>query len=81
MDTSGKLQERDRFNSPFKAGDYVLVRCLVSSITPSPANGTGGAADSINLTVETPGNAGEKQGVTFSVSPTQCIRCGNTYQP
>ena len=53
-DTSGNLQERDINGHAFVAGDYVNVRCLVASITPNPANGLGGAADSINCTAETP---------------------------
>jgi len=56
------------------------VRCLVTSITPSAAGGTGGAADSVALTVETPGNVGEKTGVTLTVSPVQCWKAGNKSQ-
>lgn len=78
--TNGTLQERDHFGAPFEAGDYVFVRCLVTSITPSAAGGLGGAADAIALTVETPGNAGERTNVTLTVSPTQCIRAGNSKQ-
>ena len=79
-DTSGNLQERDINGHAFAVGDYVNVRCLVASITPSPANGLGGAADSINCTAETPGNIGEFHNVNFSVSPTQCRKAGNSSQ-
>ena len=76
--TTGALQERDIKGSPFNVGDYVMVRCLVTTITPSAAGGNGGPADTVGLTVETPGNVGEKQGVSFNVSPVQCWKCGNS---
>ena len=74
------VEERDIFGSPFKVGDYVVVRCKVTSITTSGDNGTGGAADQVTLTVETPGNVGEKTGVTLVVSPVQCRHAGNSNQ-
>jgi hypothetical protein len=74
------VQERDIFGAPFVVGDYVMVRCKVTSITTSGANGTGGAADQVTLTVETPGNVGEQAGVTLVVSPVQCRRAGNATQ-
>jgi hypothetical protein len=74
--TTGALQERDIFGAPFSVGDYVMVRCLVSSIVTSPVGGNGGAADLVNLTVDTPGNTGEKQNVTLTVSPVQCRKAG-----
>lgn len=74
------VSERDITGAPFDVGDYVSVRCKVTSITTSAASGTGGAADSVLLTVQTPGNVGEKTGVTFTVSPVQCRRAGNTQQ-
>ena len=74
------VQERDIFGAPFVVGDYVMVRCLVSSIATSGANGTGGAGDAVSLTVETPGNVGEKSGVKLIVSPVQCRRAGNANQ-
>ena len=70
--------ESDIFGSDIIVGDSVLVRCTVTSITPSAA-GTGGAGDSLLLTVETPGNVGEKAGVTLTVSPVQCRFAGNKY--
>jgi hypothetical protein len=63
----------------FKTGDVVSVRCIVTSITPAN-QGAGGAGDSVLLTVECPGNTGEKQGVTFTVSPVQCKFAGYVYQ-
>ncbi len=54
--------ERDINGAPFSVGTYVNVRCLVTGITTHGANGTGGAADDVALTVETPGNIGEKSG-------------------
>jgi hypothetical protein len=71
--------EKDIFGRDFKVGTYVTVRCIVTSITPA-AQGYGGSGDSVLLTVETPGNTGEKQGVTFTVSPVQCRFSGSTYQ-
>ena len=80
MDTSGNLEERDRFSTPFTVGTYVMVRCLVSAITPAAPGGKGGAADLITCVVESPGNVGEQVGVTFQVSPIQCKRTGSTEQ-
>jgi hypothetical protein len=74
------VEERDVFGAPFKVGDYVMVRCAVTSIATSGANGTGGAGDSVTLTVESPGNVGEKVGVTLVVSPIQCRRTGSKDQ-
>lgn len=74
------VSERDITGAPFVVGDYVSVRCKVTSIATSGANGTGGPADSVTLTVQTPGNVGEKQGVTLVVSPVQCRRAGNSDQ-
>jgi hypothetical protein len=78
--TTGALEERDIYGAPYKVGDYVFVRCLVTTITPSAAGGNGGAGDTVGLTVETPGNVGEKQGVSFNVSPVQTRRAGNSTQ-
>ena len=71
--------EQDILGSDFIVGDSVLVRCTVLSITPSTPAGYGGSGDSISLIVETPGNAGEKAGVTLTVSPVQCRFAGNKY--
>ena len=78
--TKGGLAERDIFGAEFSVGDYVMVRCRVTSIAPSAVGGNGGAADAVSLTVETPGNVGEKAGVTLVVSPVQCRRTGNANQ-
>jgi len=77
---SGVLTEHDKSGAPFSVGTYVHVRCLVTGITTSAANGTGGAADRVALTVETPGNVGEAAGVTLSVSPVQCKKAGSSDQ-
>jgi hypothetical protein len=79
--TTGALQERDITGAPFTVGDYVMVRCAVTSIAPVATGGNGGAADLVTLTVETPGNIGEQHGVTLVVSPVQCRRAGNSNQP
>ena len=71
--------EKDIFGHNFAAGTVVFVRCKVVSITPD-VNGFGGAGDTVNLLVETPGNVGEKAGVTLAVSPVQCRFAGSTYQ-
>lgn len=71
--------EKDIFGHNFNVGTVVFVRCVVQSITPS-TNVYGGAGDTVNLLVETPGNVGEKSGVTFAVSPVQCRFAGSTYQ-
>lgn len=78
--TSGNLEERDINGQAFTTGDYVLVRCIVQSITPAAAGGLGGAGDSIVCLVETPGNVGEKQNVTFTVGPAQIRKAGNPQQ-
>ena len=78
--TRTKLEERDIKGSPFVVGDYVMVRCLVTGITPSATGGNGGPADAVALTVETPGNVGERANVTLTVSPVQCWKCGNSSQ-
>ena len=74
------LEERDIKGSSFVVGDYVEVRCLVTGITPKAAGGTGGPADLVALTVQTPGNVGEQQNVTLVVSPVQCRKSGNRNQ-
>ena len=74
------VEERDIFGARFVVGEYVMVRCLVQSITTRGANGTGGAADLVTCLAETPGNVGEQQNVTFVVSPVQCRRAGNKDQ-
>lgn len=74
------LEERDIKGSPFAAGDYVMVRCKVTSITAVATGGTGGPADLVALTVETPGNIGEIANVTLTVSPAQCWKVGTKYQ-
>lgn len=71
---AGEIVAQDYTSAPFFVGDYVFVRCKVTSIT-----GTGSGA-SVALTVQTPGNIGEKTGVTLTVGPTQCKRAGNTTQ-
>jgi hypothetical protein len=71
--------EKDIFGHNFQVGTVVSVRCVVTSITPA-SQGFGGAGDSVLLTVQTPGNTGEKSGVTFTVSPVQCRYDGSTYQ-
>ena len=73
--------EKDIFRAPFTVGTFVMVRCLVTAITPvQPNNGFGGAGDSVTCLVETPGNVGEKQNGSFVVSPVQCRHAGASYQ-
>jgi hypothetical protein len=73
--TTGK----DIFARDITVGTYVYVRCLVTAV-----NGAGpvyaGAGDTVNLTVETPGNVGERAGVSFLVSPVQCRHTGSKEQ-
>lgn len=74
--------EQDILGSGILVGDSVLVRCTVTAITPSSPAGTlvpGGAGDRLTVTVDTPGNVGEAQGVSFQVSPVQCRFAGNGY--
>ncbi len=71
--------EQDIMGADILVGDSVLVRCTVVSITPSTPAGPGGSADRLLLSVDTPGNVGEAQGVTLSVSPVQCRFAGNGY--
>ena len=78
--TKGGIEERDGKGSPFNVGDYVMVRCLVTNLTPVATGGNGGPADLVALTVETPGNVGEQQNVTLTVSPVQCWKAGSANQ-
>ena len=71
--------ESDIFGADIIVGDQVLVRCLVTAITPSSPAGPGGSGDRLTLTVESPGNVGEAQNVTFQVSPVQCRYAGRAY--
>jgi hypothetical protein len=77
--------EQDVLGADILVGDSVLVRCTVTAITPSsPVSPPGvlipgGAGDRLTLSVDTPGNVGEAQGVTLSVSPIQCRFAGNGY--
>ena len=73
-------QERDIFGAPFAIGTYVVVRCLVTAISPVTTSAYGGSGDLVTLTVETPGNVGEVAGVSFTVSPVQCRKAGSTEQ-
>lgn len=71
------LSERDITGCPFGLNDEVQVRCKVTAVTSASGNpgpGYGGCGDSVTLLVDTPGNPGDKQGVTFIVSPSQCRR-------
>jgi hypothetical protein len=74
--------EKDIFSHDFTVGSFVMVRCLVTAITPDLTNAGsfGGAGDSVTCLVETPGNVGEKQNVSFAVSPVQCRHAGAKYQ-
>ena len=73
--------ERDIFGKDFTVGEYVMVRCLVTAITPvlTGSNIYGGSGDSVSLTVETP-NPQDKPRVTLVVAPTQCRFAGAIYQ-
>jgi hypothetical protein len=74
--------EQDIMGSDILVGDSVLVRCTVTAITPSSPAGPlvpGGAGDRLTLSVDAPGNVGEVQGVTLTVSPVQCRFSGNGY--
>lgn len=71
------LSERDVTGSPFGLNDEVQVRGIVTAVTSASGNvgpGYGGAGDSVTVLVDTPGNVGEKKGVSFVVSPVQCRR-------
>ena len=69
--------EKDIFGKSFVVGSAVMVRCVVTSITPA-AQGFGGSGDSVLLTVESP-NVNDKTGVTLTVSPQQCRFAGAAY--
>ena len=74
------LDAHDINGSPFTVGDAVQVRGKVIALTSASGNlGTGtdnfgGSGDSVTVQVDVNGNAGEKTGVTFVVSPVQCRR-------
>ena len=69
------LTERDINGSPLSVGDEVQVRGRITSITSASGatDGVGGAADSILVTIDMPGNVGDKV-ATVTVSPVQCRR-------
>ena len=72
--------ERDIFGKRFTVGDYVMVRCLVTAISPvMTGNQLGGSADEVSLTVESP-NVNDDAGVTFQCSPQQCRFAGDQNQ-
>lgn len=74
------LDAKDINGSPFSVGDAVQVRGKVTAIVSASGNlGTGtdnfgGSGDSVTVLVDVNGNAGEKQSVSFVVSPVQCRR-------
>lgn len=70
------LAEYDVFGSPFAVGDEVLIRGIVTALTSASGatSGFGGSADSVVVLVDTNGLAGEKTGVSVTVSPVQCRR-------
>ena len=73
-------KEKDIFGASFTTGDYVMVRCLVTSISPTIVSPYwGGSGDNVHLTVETP-CTNDKAGVTLIVSPQQCRKCGDSNQ-
>ena len=74
------LDAHDINGSPFSVGDAVQIRGKVTAIVfPTGYLGTGtdpfgGSGDSVTVLVDVNGNAGEKTGVSFVVSPVQCRR-------
>jgi len=76
------INAHDINGSPFSVGDEVQLRGIVTSITSASGStggsagsldSFGGSADSVLVTIDTPGNAGEKV-ATVTVSPVQCRR-------
>jgi hypothetical protein len=74
--------EKDIFSKDFTVGTFVMVKCMVTAITPVQGGNTfGGSGDRVTLQVEVNGNAGEvNPGPIFQVSPVQCRAAGNAYQ-
>jgi len=70
------LDAHDINGAPFSVGDDVQVRGKVTAITSASGatSGFGGSGDSVVIAVDVNGNAGEKTGVTLTVSPVQCRR-------
>jgi len=58
----------------FGVGAYVSVRCLVTAITAAAGSTHAGSGDPVTVTVLTPGNVGERAGVSFTISGVQCER-------
>jgi hypothetical protein len=85
MSAAVNTTEKDIFSRDFTVGTYVMVRCLVTAITPTPpvSNAAtayyGGAGDRVALLVESP-NPLDVTGVTLTVAPTQCRFTGSTQQ-
>lgn len=75
------LNAHDINGVPFSVGNVVQVRGKVTAIVSAsgnlgtnPSDNFGGSADSVTVLVDVNGNAGEKVGVSFVVSPVQCRR-------
>lgn len=67
------LENRGIDGSPFVAGTYVNVRCLVTAIAGF------GCGTTVTCQPVLAGNVGEIN-TSFNVSPVQCRRAGATYQ-
>jgi len=69
------LDAHDINGSPFSVGDEVQLRGKVTAITSASGatSGFGGAADSVSVTIDAPGNVGDVV-ATVVVSPVQCRR-------
>ena len=66
------IDAKDVNGRNFGVGAGVAVRCIVTAITAANSTTKAGAGDSVTVTVQTPGNTGEKQNVSFTISPVQC---------
>lgn len=79
--------EKDIFSKDFTVGTAVMVKCIVTAISPAPPQPNtlnayyGGSGDLVTVQVEVNGNTGEvSPGPIFTVSPVQCRFSGGTSQ-
>ena len=66
------LDAHDINGSPFSVGDAVNLRGIVTAIT-NVVSGVDSIQDSVTVSVDTPGNVGDKV-ASVIVSPKQCRR-------
>ena len=78
--------EKDLNSHDISVGSAVMVKCIVTAISPSPTAPVGnvqygGSGDRVTCQVEVNGNIGEvSPGPSFTISPVQLRSAGASYQ-